>query len=79
VAETLGAERSSANLQVPLFMAHGRFDPLVLPELGEESHDFLQQQGYTVDWHAYPMPHTVSPPEIIDMARWLQRVLYKDS
>jgi hypothetical protein len=24
-----------------------------------------------VEWHSYPIPHSVSPPEIADVGHWL--------
>lgn len=55
----------------PIFMAHGDYDPLVLPEWGRLSYDYLLTQGYDVAWHTYPITHTVSPSEIQDIAAWL--------
>jgi phospholipase/carboxylesterase len=31
--------------------------------------------GYPVQWHAYPMEHSVCPQEIADLQRWLLHVL----
>jgi phospholipase/carboxylesterase len=39
------------------------------------SRDALAAMGYPVEWHEYPMPHSVCAPEIADLQRWLQRVL----
>jgi phospholipase/carboxylesterase len=39
------------------------------------SRDALVALGYPVEWHAYPMGHSVCPQEIADMNRWLLRVL----
>lgn len=71
----LQAERSAANQSTPLFMAHGSHDPVVAPALGEEACRQLQTAGYTVEWHTYSMPHSVSPQEIAAIAGWLRRVL----
>jgi phospholipase/carboxylesterase len=35
----------------------------------------LQAAGYTLEWHAYSMPHSVCPQEVADIAAWLRRVL----
>jgi phospholipase/carboxylesterase len=71
IAERTDAEASSANRSVPIFMAHGMLDPTISHALGEMSRDYLAQRGYTIDWHAYPMPHSVCAEEIADLKRWL--------
>lgn len=62
---------SEANRQVSIFMAHGRFDPVIPYALGRRSRDFLVNEGYPVQWHEYPMEHSVYPEEIRDLADWL--------
>jgi phospholipase/carboxylesterase len=69
------AERAVANAATPIFLAHGREDPVVLPALGEEARRALVAEGYAVEWHAYSMPHSVCPQEVADIATWLRRVL----
>ena len=64
-------EFSAANRDVPIFMAHGTADPVVPASLGSMSRDLLRGEGYRVDWHAYPMPHSVCAEEIAELARWL--------
>jgi phospholipase/carboxylesterase len=75
LAATLAAERSAANHGVPIFMAHGRFDPVVPFDRGAASRDALAALGYPVEWHEYPMEHSVCGPEVVDLNRWLLRVL----
>jgi phospholipase/carboxylesterase len=64
-------ERSAANAQVPVFMAHGSFDPVVPQPLGEASRDALAWLGYTIDWRSYPMAHQVCAEEITDLRAWI--------
>ena len=71
IADTLAAERSAANAAVPIFQAHGSFDPVVVPPRSSASRDLLQGLGYRVDWHSYPMAHAVCAEEIADLRRWL--------
>ncbi|MFP8778856.1 alpha/beta hydrolase [Hydrogenophaga sp. RWCD_12] len=66
-----GAEISDANHGVPVFMAHGDFDDVVVVERGEGARDVLQALGYPVDWHRYPMAHEVCMEEIADLNAWL--------
>jgi phospholipase/carboxylesterase len=75
LATHFDAERSAANQATPIFLAHGTQDPVVLPLLGEEACRQLRAAGYTVEWHAYSMPHSVCPQEVSDIAAWLRGVL----
>lgn len=70
IADATRDECSAGNAGVPVFMAHGAFDPVVPQVLGERSRDRLREWGYVVDWHSYPMAHQVCPPEIDDLADW---------
>jgi phospholipase/carboxylesterase len=75
VADTLAAEASAANRDVPIFMAHGLDDPLIPIERAQLSRKLLESAGYRVEWHAYPMEHSVCAQEIADISAWLRRVL----
>ncbi|MCK9381650.1 MAG: alpha/beta hydrolase [Sulfuritalea sp.] len=75
LAATLTAEAAAANRDVPLFMAHGHDDPVVPCELGQRSGEMLRAQGYPVQWHTYPIEHSVSMEEIRDIETWLDKVL----
>lgn len=57
---------------VPIFMAAGLFDPVVVYEFSQKSKAYLQQRGYTrIDWHEYPMEHAISTQELEDLSAWL--------
>jgi phospholipase/carboxylesterase len=73
--DALPTERTRANYQTPIFLAHGSQDPLVDVRRGTEAKQLLEAGGYPVEWHAYPMPHSVCPQEIVDIAAWLRKVL----
>ena len=73
LADTLAAEASSANRDVPVFMAHGNVDPVVPVELGQTSRERLA--GYPVAWHEYPMQHQVCLPQIAEIGVWLRKLL----
>jgi phospholipase/carboxylesterase len=75
LAATLPAEAHPANAATPVFMAHGTMDPIVPAALGEGSRDVLRARGYDVEWHTYPMPHSVCAPEVHDLRGWLLRAL----
>ena len=68
-------ERHSANHQVPIFLAHGQFDPMIELARATTTRDALIDMGYPVEWHEYPMAHSVCAQEVADLNRWLLRVL----
>jgi phospholipase/carboxylesterase len=79
LAITLHLEKHSANSKTPIFMAHGEFDQVVIPERAQASRAVLEKLGYEVDWNEYPMEHSVNREELIDISHFLQRVLIKPS
>ncbi|MBU6246196.1 MAG: alpha/beta hydrolase [Xanthomonadaceae bacterium] len=70
MGDTLAAERSDANARVPVFWGHGTMDPVVILQRGLDSRAALEALGYAVDWHTYPMLHSVCAEEIGDLRRW---------
>ena len=60
-----------AALSQPVFMAHGSADPVVPPRAGEHSAQVLRSLGFALEWHAYPMAHSVCAEEIRDLGDWL--------
>jgi len=75
VGEKLTAEASAANRDVPIFMAHGSYDPIIPLGQAEQSRALLQSLGYPVQWREYGMPHSVCPEELADIGAWLVKVL----
>lgn len=75
LAETTGGERSDANRLTPIFLAHGTMDPVVPLIAGQMSRDALRALGHDVEWHEYPMPHSVCMEEVRDLTAWLLKVL----
>jgi phospholipase/carboxylesterase len=75
LAETLAAEAAPANRDVPIFMAHGTYDPMIPMARAQRAREVLAGLAYRVDWHEYPMPHSVCMEEIADIAAWLGGVL----
>ncbi|AXI83416.1 alpha/beta hydrolase [Xylella taiwanensis] len=57
----------------PLFMAHGRADPVVPLVHGQSAAETLRKLGFAVDWHTYPMAHQVCQEEIQTLGDWLER------
>lgn len=77
LAKSLAVERSDANSKTPIFMAHGVWDAVIVPERAEASADVLEKLGYQVDWNTYPMEHSLHPDELVDISRFLTMVLRK--
>jgi len=75
LAATTAAERNAANNDVPIFLAHGRSDTVIPIDRALASRDVLVALGYQVEWHEYPMQHSVCAQEIVDLNRWLLRIL----
>jgi phospholipase/carboxylesterase len=75
LAATFDTERTEAGQRVPIFMAHGRSDPVIPLARATASRDQLQAAGYAVEWHEYDMPHSVCEEEIRHIAGFLRRVL----
>jgi len=75
VGEKLSAEASTANRDVPIFMAHGTYDPIIPLDRAEQSRKLLESLGYPVEWREYGMPHSVCPEELAAIGAWLRKVL----
>jgi phospholipase/carboxylesterase len=71
LAATTANERSPANQLTPIFLAHGRHDPMIALPRAEASRNALRALGYAVQWHEYPMEHSVCLDEINDLQRFL--------
>lgn len=71
LAETAPRELLEQTKATPVFMAHGRSDPIVPYALGVASRDALLKFGYAVEWHEYAMQHSVCGEELGDIAAWL--------
>jgi phospholipase/carboxylesterase len=68
------AERSDASRRLPIFMAHGLYDDIIPLARAEQSRQALERLGYEVEWHTYPMPHSVCPQEIVHIGEFLGRL-----
>lgn len=68
-------ERHPSNADVPIFIAHGSYDPVIPVSYGKASHHQLEALGYKPEWHEYPMEHSVVLEEIKAIGAFLNRVL----
>lgn len=72
LAEMLNSEASIVNASIPILMMHGIHDPIVPLALAMYSKEKLLSAKYSLEWHQYPMAHSVCAEEIDDISRWLQ-------
>lgn len=72
LGDKLAAEASPANRRVPIFMAHGTQDPVIVLARAEASREALETLGYAIDWRRYAMPHSVCAAEIGDLSAWFE-------
>jgi phospholipase/carboxylesterase len=75
LAATLPAERAAANAEVPILMAHGSYDDIIPIQRARDSRSFLEKLGYRIEWHDYPMPHSVCGEEVRDISAFLVKLL----
>ena len=75
LAATTATERHDANTLTPIFLAHGRNDGMVPLARGQAARDLLQGLGQPIEWHDYPMEHSVCIEEVQALQKWLLKVL----
>lgn len=71
LADLVEAERHAENHQTPIFFAHGEFDPVISLDFAKTSCQQLQRLNHPIDWHVYPMAHSVCSEEINDLSAWM--------
>ena len=59
----------------PVAIGHGTFDPIIEASFGRQARDRLSEAGADVLWRESPMPHTVDPGFLPDLADFVRRVL----
>jgi phospholipase/carboxylesterase len=73
--QSLAAEANAANRDVPIFMGHGTADPMIRFDWADASRKTLLAAGYPLEWHTYPMPHSVCLEEVEDIGNWMKKIL----
>ena len=68
------ASSSSNQKGIPIFAAHGEYDPVIPFDSFKEYVPVLKAQGYKIQSHSYPMAHSLCLEEINDISAWLQEV-----
>ncbi len=74
--DAIGKEKSAANQDIPIFLAHGSADPVIPVAMAQRARDYLEQHGHTLRYHEYAgMAHSVCQQEILHIAEWLEDTL----
>jgi phospholipase/carboxylesterase len=64
---------SAANRETPIFAVHGSHDEVLPLRLGTAARDLAMRLNTALDWHEYPMPHTLCMEEVQALGAWLQQ------
>ena len=75
LADKVSNERDAASLATPIFLVHGTHDGVIPVARAHQSRDLLKALGYQVEWHEYPMQHSLCLEEVNDISAWLKKVL----
>lgn len=75
ISHKFSAEHNLSNKNIPIFMAHGIFDQVIILKRAEQSRDLLKSFGYKISWHTYSMQHSICIEEINDIEKWLKNIL----
>lgn len=61
----------------PVFEAHGTVDNVLPIALGRQARDYWQKVGTDLTYREYPIAHSISAPELLDLNEWLKPRLGK--
>lgn len=70
--ETAQQTLTDAQKTIPVFMAHGQADDVINLRYAEQSHEFMKENGINVEWHTFPIGHSVSSDEINKIEVWFK-------
>lgn len=70
--DTLEKADRRANQTLPIRIVHGDDDHMVTERASRQAFDWLQQQGYDVEWKRYPMAHEICISEIRQIGEWVR-------
>lgn len=76
-SDTLTDAAENVNGSTPILIHHGSEDPVVPLQLGTSAREVLLNKSYLVEFESYEMPHSVCPEQVVDISKWLQKVLLK--
>jgi len=59
----------------PVAIGHGTYDPVIGVEWGRSAAATLREAGFEVDYRESPLPHTIDPRFLAELAPWIARAL----
>jgi phospholipase/carboxylesterase len=59
----------------PFILTHGTYDPLIPVEWARQAREYLSHAGASVEYHEFPMEHTVSDESLAVIAKWMTKQL----
>lgn len=74
LADEVSVPPAAQKNEIPIFMTHGLYDPVIPINAGQISKQRLTELGYQVSWKDYPMEHSVCAEEIVDISKWIKQV-----
>jgi phospholipase/carboxylesterase len=73
--EATARERDPVAAATPVFLGHGERDGVVPLARGVAARDALRALGHPVEWHSWPIEHSVCMEEVQALQVWLEGVL----
>jgi phospholipase/carboxylesterase len=70
-----GFELDLSSPLAPVAIGHGTYDPVISVEWGRRARQQLAEVGAEVLYREYPLPHTIDPRYLSELASWLARVV----
>lgn len=67
--------RLPAQRSQPVFVAHGKYDQMVSMDSARRTREFLDAEGYPLEYREYDMGHEIPAEVLRDLTPWLERVL----
>jgi len=75
LADAFAAERHTANTSTPVFQAHGQRDGVINISRATETREQLLRLGQAVEWHDYPMEHSVCMEEVQAIQAFVRKAI----
>lgn len=74
-ADLIRSDRSDANRDLPILIAHGEQDDVVPMALGTQAVSLLESMNYQPQWQTWPIDHSLCLEQVQAIGRWLEAVL----
>jgi phospholipase/carboxylesterase len=71
LAELLAEEKCADPSSLVIRMDHGDQDPVIAFAVAERSRDLIESQDYEVEFHRYPMAHSLCVAQMESLRNWI--------